>query len=99
MSINNKKIELLDQDDDLDNDFIFEDDDDGNKEPFDPTQIRVKNKQMTMDLLLNRIKYDEIDLAPDFQRQAGIWTNKAKSRLIESTFNSYSFTSILYRCN
>jgi len=39
---------------------------------------------MTMDLLLKRIKYDEIDLAPDFQRQAGIWTNKAKSRLIES---------------
>lgn len=81
-TIDNKQIELLDQENDFDNEFIYDDDD--NKEPFDPTLIRVKNKPMTMDLLLKRIKYDEIDLAPDFQRQAGIWTNKAKSRLIES---------------
>ncbi|MFM6076911.1 MAG: DUF262 domain-containing protein, partial [Dolichospermum sp.] len=37
-----------------------------------------------MDLLLKRIEYDEIDLAPEFQRHAGIWTPKNKSRLIES---------------
>ncbi len=39
---------------------------------------------MTIDLVLKRIEYDELDLAPDFQRQTGIWTNDAKSRLIES---------------
>lgn len=83
--LNNQQMELLDQEDDLDDDFNFEqEDDDENLEPFDPTQIRVKTKPMTMDLLLKRIKHDEIDLAPDFQRQSDIWTTKAKSRLIES---------------
>ncbi|MTJ32000.1 DUF262 domain-containing protein [Aphanizomenon sp. UHCC 0183] len=83
--LNNQQMELLDQEDDLDDDSNFEQDDgDENLEPFDPTQIRVKTKPMTMDLLLKRIEYDEIDLAPDFQRQSDIWTTKAKSRLIES---------------
>jgi len=82
--LNNQQMELLDQEDDLENEFKFEDEDDENLEPFDPTKIRVKTKPMTMDLLLKRIKHDEIDLAPDFQRQADIWTNIAKSRLIES---------------
>lgn len=53
-------------------------------EPFDPTQIRVDTRPMTIDLVLKRIEYDEIDLAPEFQRHADIWTNTAKSRLIES---------------
>jgi hypothetical protein len=39
---------------------------------------------MTLDLIMDRIKNNEIDLAPDFQRKAGIWKDKAKSRLIES---------------
>jgi hypothetical protein len=37
-----------------------------------------------MDLLLNRIRHNELDLAPDFQRKAGIWKEDARSRLIES---------------
>jgi len=51
---------------------------------FDPTQIRITTKQITMDLLIKRIEYEEINLNPDFQRNANIWTDKAKSRLIES---------------
>lgn len=81
---NNQQSELLNPEEDLDDDFNFEEDEDENLEPFDPTKIRVKTKPMTMDLLLKRIEHDEIDLAPDFQRQSGIWTPKAKSRLIES---------------
>jgi hypothetical protein len=53
-------------------------------EPFDPTHIRVSTKQLTIDLLLSRIKEGEIDLAPDFQRKAGIWKGEARSKLIES---------------
>jgi hypothetical protein len=83
MVTNNEQMELLDQEEDLDDDFNFEEDD-KNLEPFDPTEIRVKTRLMTMDLLLKRIKHDEIDLAPEFQRHAGIWTDKNKSRLIES---------------
>lgn len=52
--------------------------------PFDPSQIRVNTRPITIDLVLKRIKFDEINLAPKFQRNANIWNLKAKSRLIES---------------
>lgn len=52
--------------------------------PFDPNKIRVNLWTPTLDLVLKRIKEGEIDLAPDFQRKAGIWKDKAQSRLIES---------------
>ncbi|MGB8989727.1 MAG: DUF262 domain-containing protein [Candidatus Sulfotelmatobacter sp.] len=53
-------------------------------EPFDPGRIRVETKPMVIQLLLDRIKNNEIDLAPDFQRKAGIWNRQARSQLIES---------------
>src|SRR5215813_1740498 len=53
-------------------------------EPFDPSLIRVDTRPMTIDLLRLRIEYNELDLAPDFQRKAGIWKDEAQSRLIES---------------
>ena len=52
--------------------------------PFDPTLIRVEPRPLTIDLMMARLREDEIDLAPDFQRKAGIWSNQAQSRLIES---------------
>ncbi|MFB6806391.1 DUF262 domain-containing protein [Streptomyces sp. NPDC056387] len=52
--------------------------------PFDPDLIEVQTRNPTVALLLNRIRRGTIDLAPDFQRRAGIWTLKAQSRLIES---------------
>ncbi|MFN5953696.1 MAG: DUF262 domain-containing protein [Dolichospermum sp.] len=82
--LNNQQMELLDQEDDLENEFQFEDDDDENLEPFDPTKIRIKTRLMTMDVLLRRIEHDEIDLDTEFYRKSDIWTIKAKSRLIES---------------
>jgi hypothetical protein len=52
--------------------------------PFDPDKIDVVTRSTTVDLLLSRIRSGAIDLAPDFQRQAGIWDHRRKSRLIES---------------
>lgn len=52
--------------------------------PFDPTLIRVESKPATLGQLISRIKHNEIDLAPAFQRKAGIWKDVAQSRLIES---------------
>jgi hypothetical protein len=52
--------------------------------PFDPEQIEVQTRNPTVSLLLNRIRRGTLDLAPDFQRNAGIWTKDAQSRLIES---------------
>lgn len=53
-------------------------------DPFDPAKIEVQTRTMTVDLLLSRLKRGVLDLAPDFQRFAGIWSETAQSRLIES---------------
>ena len=56
----------------------------GITDPFNPALIRVDSRQLTLDLLLSRIRHDELDLQPSFQRKGDIWTDGAKSRLIES---------------
>lgn len=53
-------------------------------EPFNPDDIDITTRTMTIDLLLSRIEDEAIDLAPDFQRRAGIWNEEQQSRLIES---------------
>lgn len=53
-------------------------------EPFNPEDIDVVTRQMTIDLLLSRIRAGAINLHPDFQRRWGIWDLKRQSRLIES---------------
>lgn len=52
--------------------------------PFDPTLIRVEPRVLTIDLLVSRMKENEIDLMPAFQRHSDIWKESAQSRLIES---------------
>lgn len=52
--------------------------------PFDPSKIKVRTAQVLVDQLVERIRREEIDLAPDFQRMRGIWKPVNKSRLIES---------------
>jgi hypothetical protein len=65
-------------------DGIDPDEDESITQPFDPELIRIETRSMTIDLLLQRIKYEELNLAPDFQRKGGIWNSRTKSRLIES---------------
>lgn len=52
--------------------------------PFDPSKIDVITQARTVDLLLTRLKEEELDLSPDFQRRDNIWDEKRKSSLIES---------------
>ncbi len=51
---------------------------------YDPDKINIVTKEPTIEQLLRRIDEKALDLAPDFQRQAGVWKDEAKSRLIES---------------
>lgn len=51
---------------------------------YDPDKINIATRQPTIEQLLRRIDEAALDLAPDFQRQANIWNEDAKSRLIES---------------
>lgn len=53
-------------------------------QPFDPKKIQVSIQQLTLDAIIKRIKYEEIDLATPFQRAAGLWKDQAQSRLVES---------------
>ncbi len=52
--------------------------------PFDPARIKIHTVQVVVGQLMSRIEHDEIDLAPDFQRNSGIWNARDQSRLIES---------------
>ena len=54
------------------------------EDPFDPTLIKIDTTPQLVDLIMRRIKQDEIDLNPDFQRSPGIWDSRRQSRLIES---------------
>ena len=62
----------------------LEDEASGIVQPFDPSKISISTKTPIVDLVIKRLKYDEIDLNPDFQRNAGIWDRTRQSRLIES---------------
>lgn len=53
-------------------------------DPFDPAKIDVTTRTPTVDLLLSRLRRGVLDLSPDFQRAAGIWSDITQSRLIES---------------
>lgn len=57
---------------------------DGISAPFPPDSIRIHTETTTVDLLLSRLREGMIDLAPDFQRRSGIWSDRRQSRLIES---------------
>ncbi|MGW7094389.1 DUF262 domain-containing protein [Streptomyces sp. NPDC054874] len=57
---------------------------DGISAPFRPDSIKIHTETTTVDLLLSRLREGMIDLAPDFQRRSGIWSDRAQSRLIES---------------
>lgn len=54
------------------------------KAPFDPAQIDVATQTRTVDLLLARLREGEMNLSPEFQRRANLWTVERKSSLIES---------------
>ncbi len=78
-----QNIELLDED------ILDQEDNEEEKyEPrsfeYDPEKINIATRQPTIEQLLRRIDEKALDLAPEFQRQADIWKDDVKSRLIES---------------
>ncbi|MFF1257490.1 MULTISPECIES: DUF262 domain-containing protein [unclassified Streptomyces] len=77
-------VELELPDDEADAEHGEYRDADGISAPFRPESIRIHTETTTVDLLLSRLREGMIDLAPDFQRRSGIWSDRAQSRLIES---------------
>lgn len=60
------------------------DDDDYPTEPFDAKKVDVGITTPNLGALIARLKYEEIDLMPDFQRSGDLWSKQIQSRLIES---------------
>lgn len=60
------------------------DNEDGIITPFDTSAIDIETKSITVYSLVERLKYEEINLRTDFQRNFGLWDDAQKSRLIES---------------
>lgn len=52
--------------------------------PFNPNEIDVDISTVNLGSLIEQLENDEIDLQPDFQRAADVWSPIKKSRLIES---------------
>lgn len=51
--------------------------------PYNPDKIRVESKTFSLRQIYDMIKYGDLNLHPDFQRNL-VWDNFRKSRLIES---------------
>ncbi|QIU96535.1 DUF262 domain-containing protein [Bacteroides faecium] len=77
-----KQLEELQEELSVENDT--EDDKIVMDNPFNPKDIDIKTKTMSMDNIIKRLKEDEIDLSPDFQRNMNLWDPEKQSRLIES---------------
>lgn len=52
--------------------------------PFSTKDIKITHATIALSSLLKRLEYNEIDLNPDFQRHANLWTRGKMSRLLES---------------
>ncbi|MGL5428499.1 MAG: DUF262 domain-containing protein [Cetobacterium sp.] len=52
--------------------------------PFNTKNIKVSSAIISLESLVKRLKHEEIDLNPDFQRNGDLWDKTKMSRLIES---------------
>lgn len=57
---------------------------DNAKRLFSTDNVKINIVTISLSSLINRMKHNEIDLNPDFQRNSNLWTNDKMSRLIES---------------
>ena len=65
---------------------------------FDPTKINVYIQQSTLATLIGRMKNQEIDMNPDFQRNGDLWSEVAMSRLVESILIRFPLPSFCFDC-
>lgn len=68
-------------------------------EPFDPTTIDVDVSTVNLGSVIDMLRYDEINLQPEFQRSSDVWNKKQKSRLIESILLGLPLPSFFFSEN
>lgn len=59
--------------------------DDSERKPFlDSSKIAITPRTLSVEAVVKKIKYEEINLDTEFQRKRSLWKNDVKSQLIES---------------
>lgn len=81
---NIEELKTLQQEYSVEEEVAIEDEKLIMEDPFNPQDIDIKTKTMSLDNIIKRLKEGEIDMAPDFQRQGNLWTPQKQSQLIES---------------
>ena len=77
--------DILDPEDGVDDDIELQDESTGDMiKPFNPNDIDIVVEPKSLDILIERMRYDGIDMDTDFQRHPDLWDNQKMSRLIES---------------
>ena len=59
--------------------------DDSERKPFlDSSKISITPRTLSVEAIVKKIKYGEINLDTEFQRKRSLWKDDVKSQLIES---------------
>lgn len=56
---------------------------------FVPVDVIITPRNITIDIIVDRLEHSEIDLEPVFQKRGGVWTEVQKARLIETLLLKY----------
>ncbi len=65
---------------------------------FDLNQINIITKQDTLINIIERMRFDEINLRPPYQRNINLWNPKQQSRLIESILIRIPLPAFYFDC-
>lgn len=74
--IDMKEIQEVEEDTSFGNDVI--------EEPFNPNDVEIETPPFTVGYLIDSIKFGEINMTTDFQRERNLWSQEKQSQLIES---------------
>lgn len=66
------------------------------EKPFNPKDIDIISRTMSLDNVIKRLKENEIDLAPEFQRSMNLWEAKKQSQLIESILINFPLPAFYF---
>lgn len=66
------------------------------EKPFNPKDIDIISRTMSLDNIIKRLKENEIDLAPEFQRSMNLWEAKKQSQLIESILINFPLPAFYF---
>lgn len=68
-------------------------------EPFDPKDVDIISQPMVVSNIIERLRYGEIELNPDFQRLPNLWNDVKQSRLIESLIIKIPLPTFYFDCD